>query len=499
MENKRQQIGRSNIVSFIPSGTYYNERATKAYMANNFALAQRYLRRALEFSPNSVEYLTSYANVEAELGNYDEAQQAYLRAQQLMPEDEEILISLAEMALMQQEYEGSVHYASMYLQKHPHGMYAADAYAILEMYGVDDPTLQIRHLPEELIAGVKLLEQQQFTEARDYLEHLVGEKPSVEAFNFLAIAYTQLTEYEEARAILHQLVREERANLETYCQLTMIALQEGDRQALQHYMPMLENVYPLHVETIIKLGTTLAVIGKYEQAYDCFKRLEGNEIGSERIYYYWLTQCAYYVGDIDTAEKAWRNLLIFFPEMEDYEPWKDGIKQLDLQDCTQNRELIMSLLLSNVESKRVFGIHLLGLSPFRQFLLSDPYIIQVEHCTVLEKLYLGKMLGHVFSGGTQAEQIFARYSQVADTLHESVEEITLAHEKLFTFWFAIGSIGLDCHYEFKNVDAIAAAVHYLYEELLGAGTTKAAMAKRYRTTPATLSKYLVELDAFLEH
>lgn len=499
LEKNEQLIGHSNIVSFIPSATYYNERATKAFMANNLVRARHYLRRALDFSPHSVEYLMSYANVEAELGNYLEAQETYTRALQYAPDDEEIIISLTEMAIMLEQYDSAIHYASIYIQKHPHGMYVTDASAVIDMYGIgEEEALQVRHLPEELIAAAKLLEQQQFDEARDYLEHLIEEKPTVEAHNFLAVTYTYLQEYEEARAILHELVRDERANLETYCQLTMIALQEGDREALKHYIPMLEDVYPLHVETIIKLGTTLAIVGKYEQAYHCFKRLAGNEIGSERVYYYWLSQCAYYTGDFHVAEQAWRNLLIFFPEMEGYEPWIDGIEELDLHDCTQNREHIMHLLLSPLEHERVCGIHFLGLSPFRQHILAEPYLIQVEHCTVLEKLYLGKMLGHSFSGASPAEQIFVRYGQVADALHESVEEITADNRALFLFWFALGNAGLDQQYEFKHVEAIAAAVHYLYEQALGEGASKTAMAKRYSTTPATLTKYLNDIEQFLQ-
>lgn len=260
---------------------------------------------------------------------------------------------------------------------------------------------------------------------------------------------------------------------------------------------MLEDVYPLHIETIIKLGTTLAVVGKYDAAYTSFKRLAGNEIGSERVYYYWLTQCAYYTGDFDTAEKAWRNLLVFFPDMEGFEPWKDGVEELDPFDLTQNCERIMTLLLSPLEHERIFGIHLLGLSPFRQRLLSDPYLIQIDHSTVLEKLYLGKMLGHTFTGNSNAEQIFTRYGQVADTLHATCEEITRDNEPLFQFWFALGSIGLDIGYEFKNVEAIAAAVHYLYELLIGEGATKKTIAAQYGTTTATLTKYLTQIEAFL--
>ena len=190
MENNRQQTRRSNIVSFIPSGAYYNERGTKALQENNFAVAQRYLHRAVQFNPTCVEYLMNCAAVESELGHYEEARELYLRAYEQAPQDDEIIISLAEMAAMLDEHEGAVHYASMYLQKHPHGMYISDAYAILEMYAVGDSSLSIRQLPEELVAAAKVLEQQQFSEARDYLETLIEERPTTEAANFLALAYT---------------------------------------------------------------------------------------------------------------------------------------------------------------------------------------------------------------------------------------------------------------------------------------------------------------------
>ena len=73
MEKKHKQHANENIVSFIPTGEYYYQKALVALNREHFEKAHKYLRRAAELSPDDPLILMQYAIVEMEVEKYDHA------------------------------------------------------------------------------------------------------------------------------------------------------------------------------------------------------------------------------------------------------------------------------------------------------------------------------------------------------------------------------------------------------------------------------------------
>ena len=91
MENKRKKNNNSNIVSFIPNGEYYFQKALKALERNEMDTAYKFIKRAAELSPDDAQILLQYSILELEAQNFDVAYELIHTAYSIDPNDEEIL------------------------------------------------------------------------------------------------------------------------------------------------------------------------------------------------------------------------------------------------------------------------------------------------------------------------------------------------------------------------------------------------------------------------
>lgn len=164
-------------------------------------------------------------------------------------------------------------YAEMYLEMEPDGMYVDEAEEIIEFvqYEDDEEEPLNEEDSEKLVAQEKarrLMENGQFNQAIEVLEQLIERFPDLwPAYNNLALAYFYIEEAEQAKALLHQVLRENLGNLHAICNLTVIAYYEKDDQELSQLIDMLKKINPYDWENRYKLGATLALIGEYKMAY----------------------------------------------------------------------------------------------------------------------------------------------------------------------------------------------------------------------------------------
>ena len=85
------------IISFIPDGEFYYNKAIQAMQRDRFDDAHRYLKRATELSPNDSNILMQYGVLVMEEGRFEEAHEILMTAHTLAPTEEEIIFYLAEV------------------------------------------------------------------------------------------------------------------------------------------------------------------------------------------------------------------------------------------------------------------------------------------------------------------------------------------------------------------------------------------------------------------
>ena len=184
MENKRKKNINSNVVSFIPNGEYYFQKALKALERNEMDTAYKFIKRAAELSPDDAQILLQYSILEMEAQNFDVAYELIHTAYSLDPNDEEIIFVLAEASGCIGLMGDAKKYAQKYLEKAPTGVYAEDAIDILEFVNEDpldmEPTEESE--TEKLIAQEKarrFMENGEFQKAIEVLEFIVEKYPDL--------------------------------------------------------------------------------------------------------------------------------------------------------------------------------------------------------------------------------------------------------------------------------------------------------------------------------
>lgn len=489
-------------MSFVPNGDYYYSKALKAMEREQTDKAYKYLKRASELSPDDAHILMQLGIMEMGLQNFEEAYELLQTAYSLDPNDSEIVFFLAEASGSIGYMRDAKKYAEKYIEMEPNGIYAEEAADILDFVSIEgDLPYEEEFEAQEMLVQEKarrLMEKGDFSKAIELLEQLVERRPNFwSAFNNLALAYFYVGEVEEAKALLHQVLRENKGNVHAMCNLAVIAYYDKNENELNSLLEVLNKIQPYVWEHRYKLGATLALIGQYDVSYKWLRSMQKKGYEGDAGFYFWLAHSAYFSGHLETAKSAWKSLLELDPSKQGFEPWRDVAHGMNSASLEHQRDFIIEKLESKYSSDRLFGLFLLRKSAYKQEIIAHPHVIQVESYNAMEKLFLAHALNHKFDEKNLTERKFVRAFQVADYLTERFQMITVSVSPLFQMWFALCEKALMQNYEFKNPKAIAAATDYLYRTSRMGKVTKKEVAEKYEISVATLTKYVEDLLEFI--
>ena len=503
MENKRLKATTTNIVSFVPNGDYYYNKALKALDRGEMDNAYKYIKRAADLNPDDAHVLLQYGILEMELQNFDHAYELIHTAYSLEPNEAEIVFMLAEVSGCIGHIHDAQKYAAKYLEMEPNGAYIEDAAEILDFvdFVADDMDDIDEFDSEKMVAQEKarrLMEQGNFPEAIEVLEETIEEFPDLwNAYNNLALAYFYIGEVEQARALLNKVLRENKGNLHALCNLTVFAYYEKRTKELDQLLQLLKKIQPFEWDNRYKLGATLALVGQYEEAYKWLRSMYKKGYEGDTGFYFWLAQSAYFTGHEAYAQEMWKILLQLDPSKEGLEPWANGDTVKYRNSAENQRDFIIRQLSDENESTRLFGLFLLKRSAHKQEIVAHPTLLNVQNFSVLEKLCLAYALDYNFNDSDSAEKNFLHFMFVAEKIVEVNGPISLETAQILSTWFALGELAYHKGYTFKNVSALAAAIEYSFHTALENKVTKKAMAEKYGVSVATLTKYNDELYQYV--
>ncbi|GEK33445.1 tetratricopeptide repeat protein [Kurthia sibirica] len=500
MENKSQKPIKPNIVSFLPTGDFYYEKALKCLERGNVHKAMTYLQRASELSPNDAMILLQYAVVELELGNTDKARTLLLEADTLQARHPEIVLFLAETSATLGYLEDAIHYGQLYLEIDDEGDFYEEALEIIDFSqsildempkDIDEPAPALAIEQEK---ARTLMESGQHEKAIELFENIIADHPDYwAAYNNLALAYFYQGEGEQARALLHEVLLGNYGNLHALCNLTVIAYYEQEKEELALLLETLVKLHPYNFEHRFKLGATLALVGKYDEAYKWLKSLYTKGYIGDTGFYFWLAHSAYFAGHDRFAEDVWKQLIEMDPSKAGFEPW--STEALEEDEILNDRDFIVGKLEHDYSSERLLGLYLLSKTPYKQEIISHPKIVDVDRCNHIEKIFLAYALGHELQDDAALAPIL-RALEVAEILYKDIEPMKIEDTFLFQMWFMLCDRALAKGYTFKNPIAHAAAAEYMYKSSR-MKITKKSVADYYGITSQTLTKYINELMPFL--
>ncbi|MCW1927558.1 tetratricopeptide repeat protein [Bhargavaea beijingensis] len=500
MNNHSQQGNHKKVINFIPNGEFYYKKALGALKRDEVEKAHKFLSRAADLSPEDADILLQYAILEIDMGRFEHARDLLMTAHDSGAEDPDTLFYLAEVHVNLGYLRDAIRYAQRYLKLAPEGLYRDEATDIIEfseheLYGLPDDAEGDGRLDYILDRGRRLMESGEFREAVSLLESAIEEHPDFwAAYNNLALAYFYIGETEQAEALLNQVLRGDNGNLHALCNFAVFYFYKQDAEALNRMVSILLKIHPMLVDHRYKLGATLALVGRHQEAYGWLRGLQRIGFEGDPGFYFWLAHAAAMIGEDKVAQDAWAVLVSMDPSKEGKEPWL----RARIPDTPENDpKFVIGKLNSGEEGLRLLGLFLTGKSMRREDILIHPEWPDVENMSTTEKLFLANGLGHRLPGRDRGELLYNRVFEATDLLYSRYEPLTEEEMPILEMWFLMCSRAIEESYAFRNPRAIAASAEYMYRSSRHAGTTKKEIAEAYGISVKTLTKYVNELFRFL--
>lgn len=492
------------MISFVPDGEFYKKKAMQAFQRDRFADAHKYFKRAIELSPKDASVRMHYGVVVMEEGRFEEAYELLMDAQELNPNNEDIVFYLAEVHAHLGMLRDAKLYAEQYIALQDDGPWVDEAMEIIEFaqqeeaYVENEDSLdsEVYFLQEK---ARRYMEAGQFNEAVDVLEAILTDHPDVWAvYNNLALAYFYIGKEQHATELLYDVLDRNKGNLHALCNLAVIYYYEKREEKLAELLELLLKIKPYQFEHRYKLGATLALIGQNKEAFHWLRSLQKRGFDGDAGYYFWLAHSAYFSGHEEIAREAFAKLVQLDPTKEGYEPWAEA-EQPFTSSFEHDREFLLSKIKNKYQSERMFGFYLLGKSGHKQEIIAHPAHVQVEKLSSFEQLFLAHSLNYDFNPKTLYEKAFSRALETTDLLYNHYKPLDLQGTHLFQMWFTLCEQALNSAYIFRNPAGLAAAADYMFQSSRYDGITKKAIAEKYVVSVPTLTKYVGELMAFLPH
>ncbi|KUP40966.1 hypothetical protein AVR63_08195 [Bacillus velezensis] len=478
-----EQKKHAQIVQLLQDGQYFFHKGLKAYKERNLKRASKLIQRAVHLEPNDSEMLSRLAVIYSEMGHYQQSNELFdfilVNLKEEMPECHYFKANnFAHLGLFQEAYKE----AAAYSDADPDGEFSEEIENLMELldFGEAGENESLYDQDELLIRQDRakaLLESGQLHEAVVMLEEITADYPELwSAYNNLALAYFYSGNVTKAKQTVFEVLEKNEGNLHALCNLLVFCYYEREDEKVGELSGRLANVYPILFEQRYKLGATLALVGRHDLGYKWLRSLYKSGFEGDETFYYWLAASAYGTGRTEFAETIWRKAEGEFPESDRPAPWAE--RQEPLPASLEQR--LAAYYISSAEGER---------NQLEKVLTAKRAVSPFEQDFV--RLLLS---GEKGASGVSGDALFT-YRTVK--LLEKVEADSLKTDVMSCWVFHVIQ-HIRAAAAVQNERAWAAAIAYVWKEANGEKTTKKETAAVYGITPATLSKYIRQIDDILE-
>ncbi|MDC3412266.1 hypothetical protein NC797_00790 [Aquibacillus sp. 3ASR75-11] len=329
-ETLTSQDNIDKIIPFIPEGQFYYKKGVEAFQKHKFDIALKWLKKAVEFSPDEAVYHCQMSIVYTEIGAFHVANQiltevlskngeAYLDCYYL------IANNYAHLGLLQDAKK----YVEIYIQKAPEGDFIKEAESLLGFLdlGVEDDEDWTYEEEDELLIYQETvfyhLQRQEWDEALPLLEEMMGLFPEhLAAKHEYSFATFFHRDQDEAIRLEEQWLQQEPQSLYCHTNLAVFYFERGEQEKYEAHIQSIHNVYPIHEQQKLRIATTLAHTGYYSEAYARFQALSKTQLKGHASYYKWYSIAAFHTGEPSKALTLWEEGCKRHPSLsKDEGPW----------------------------------------------------------------------------------------------------------------------------------------------------------------------------------
>ncbi|WP_407270720.1 tetratricopeptide repeat protein [Radiobacillus sp. PE A8.2] len=306
----------NNIIPFIPEGDFFFTKGVAAFQKRKFDVALKWLKKAVEQSPDEALYQCQLSIIYTEIGAYHVANQiltevlstngdSYIDCYYL------IANNYAHLGLLQDAKK----YITCYLEKAPDGDFREESEQLLEMIDIDDEEdidedWALEEEDELLLyqeTAFYHLQRQEWDRAIPLLQEMMEIFPEhVSARHEYSYALFFDGNKEKAMELELKWLEEDPNSLYALTNLAVFYYEQQNLFANNKIISCLQNVYPMHEQQELRIASTLARTGYNQDAYVRFIRLSASKLKGHADYYQWYSKAAYHTGNVEKATALWQ-------------------------------------------------------------------------------------------------------------------------------------------------------------------------------------------------
>ncbi|KXZ17327.1 hypothetical protein AXI59_18020 [Bacillus nakamurai] len=473
----------AQIVQLLQDGQYFFHKGLKAYKERNLKRASKLIQRAVSLEPNDSEMLSRLAVIYSEMGHYQQSNELFdfilVNLKKEMPECHYFKANnFAHLGLFQEAYKE----AAAYSDAEPNGEFSEEIEDLMELldFGEGGENESLYDQDDLLVKQDRakaLLESGRLDEAVVMLEEITADYPELwSAYNNLALAYFYSGNVSKAKQTVYEVLEKNEGNLHALCNLLVFCYYEREDEKVGELSGRLANVYPILFEQRYKLGATLALVGRHDLGYKWLRSLYRSGFEGDDTFYYWLAGSAYWTGRREFAETIWKKLKDEFPESDRHAPWAE--RQEPLPVSLEQRLAAYYISSAKGETDQLEKV----LTSKR---ITSPF----------EQDFVRLLLAGEKDASCVSHDALFTYRAVK--LLEKAEAASLKTDVMSCWVFHVIQ-HIRAADAVKNERAWAAAIAYVWKEANGEKATKKETAAAYGVSPATLTKYIKQIDDILE-
>lgn len=318
----------TNVIPFIPSSDFYFTKGIEAFKKRKFELALKWMKKAVERTPDHPLYQSQLSVIYTEIGLYHEANQLLNNVLKQNGEDYLdcyylLANNYAHLGLLND----ARRYAQLYLENDPEGDFSDDAYDLLELVELDDDD-ELDLIEDELLIYQETvfyyMEHQQLEKAYPLLEEMITLFPEHKITKHdLAYCSFYLGDREKAIERELELITEKSNLLYSYLNLALFYYEQNNREQYEHYINILLNVYPIHEHQKLRVATVLSKTGYYNEAVERYQVITKSMVKSHLSYFKWYSKALVHIDCPKKAESVWEEGCSYHPELKNADiPWK---------------------------------------------------------------------------------------------------------------------------------------------------------------------------------
>ncbi|WP_458120521.1 tetratricopeptide repeat protein [Paenibacillus sp. Z6-24] len=443
-KRKVEEIERK-VITLKLDANFFFERAVRSLDHYRYDKALKYFEKAVEYEPDNPVNHCNMAGILSEMGKYEASNQVLQTIMDTVdPSMVECHFYMANNYANMEQFEQAEQQLLTYLERDPNGQFTSEAEEMMdlilhEMKRPAGTAAAVMLEPDLQEQARELLENGEAEAACELLQQLIQEQPDLfAARNNLAVAYYQQGMMGLAAEQITAVLQQDPSNLHALCNQAILSQYYGDSE-LQQQLEQLRRVTPLHQEHLLKLATTMAMLGEHQYAYNHFRRLlRHDDLMNHGELYHYTAAAACYMGKYDEAEQLWKRILRFEPGAE-----------------------VPAFYLAHLQELRQGTLSV----SYRYGVQKMPYFYTNEQPVIIKPESDAAQFLHVLHHGTESEQLYALKLYVLNGDHEVhtalrqyvnrpliSEELRTAAERLLRQWAANQSLSPD-----QLIDDIEAA------------------------------------------